>query len=97
MNPTRFRSSYNPTRFRSRLQATYDIIHSLSHSRNAPLKTMLSEPALHSAQTNTYPLLLSSVLWVYMVSMLALFANFFVRSYSSKGSSKDGKKEKKAQ
>jgi hypothetical protein len=57
---------------------------------------MVLEPALTAAQTNTYPLLLSSVLWIYMVSMLGLFANFFIRSYSKDGSGK-GKKEKKAQ
>ncbi|KAI9020536.1 polyunsaturated fatty acid elongation enzyme [Hyaloraphidium curvatum] len=76
------------------VQATYDIIHGLKTTSKTPLKTVLLEPALHAHQTNTYPLLLSTVLWIYMVTMLGLFANFFVRSYSSKESKKAGKVKK---
>jgi hypothetical protein len=44
------------------IQATYDIIHF---------------KVLHPEEKNTYPFSLTALLWVYMVSMLALFANFY--------------------
>lgn len=44
------------------IQATYDIIH---------FKVLRPE------EKNTYPFSLTALLWVYMVSMLALFANFY--------------------
>jgi len=62
------------------IQATYNIVVGLKSSEEERQKQ--------------YPLPLSILLWVYMVTMLGLFANFYRKSYKSK-KTKEAEKTKK--
>ena len=44
-------------------------------------------------KANKYPISLNIVLWVYMWTMLGLFANFYVKSYSAAKKNKDAAKK----